>query len=189
MKKTLLVLLTIAGTTLLTAQEQKPLSKEQALSSALEHNRNLKISEQEFLQARADYRQTNAVFLPNITASHTGMTTTNPLMAFGSKLNQKILIQNDFNPTLLNNPQRTDNFATRIEIQQPLINVDGIFQRQAAKSKMQVTQLQGQRTQDYILLEVEKCLYATATGTQSRNRFEKSPRSRFGKQKTSRQQF
>src|SRR5690606_32962892 len=96
------------------------------------------------------------VFLPNITASHTGMTTTNPLMAFGSKLNQEILTQNDFNPALLNNPERTDNFATRIEIQQPLINVDGIFQRQASKNKMQAMQLQRQRTQDYILLEVEK---------------------------------
>ncbi|MEX0996940.1 MAG: TolC family protein [Flavobacteriaceae bacterium] len=156
MKKTLLVLLSIASSTLLFAQEQKPLSKEQALTGVLENNRNIKISEQEFLQARADYRQTNAVFLPNITASHTGITTTNPLMAFGSKLNQEILTQNDFNPALLNNPERTDNFATRFEIQQPLINIDGIFQRQAAKSNMQATQLQGQRTQDYILLEVEK---------------------------------
>lgn len=156
MKKTILVLLTLASTTLLFAQEQKPLSKEQAVNSVLENNRHIKITEQEFLQARADYRQTNAVFLPNISASHTGMTTTNPLMAFGSKLNQEILTQNDFNLALLNNPERTDNFATRFEIQQPLINIDGIFQRQAAKSKMQATQLQGQRTQDYILLEVEK---------------------------------
>jgi outer membrane protein TolC len=156
MKKTILVLLTLASTTLLFAQEQKPLSKEQAVNSVLENNRHIKITEQEFLQARADFRQTNAVFLPNISASHTGMTTTNPLMAFGSKLNQEILTQNDFNPALLNNPERTDNFATRFEIQQPLINIDGIFQRQAAKSKMQATQLQGQRTQDYILLEVEK---------------------------------
>lgn len=156
MKKTLVVLLSIVSTGLLFAQEQKPLSKKQAINNVLENNRHLKITEQEFLQARADYRQTNAVFLPNITASHTGMTTTNPLMAFGSKLNQEILTQSDFNPELLNNPERTDNFATRFEIQQPLINIDGIFQRQAAKSKMQATQLQGQRTQDYILLEVEK---------------------------------
>jgi len=156
MKKTLVVLLSIVSSGILFAQEQKPLSKEQAVTGVLENNRHLKISEQQFLQARADYRQTHAIFLPNITASHTGFTTTNPLMAFGSKLNQEILTQNDFNPTLLNNPERTDNFATRIEVQQPLINIDGIFQRQAAKSKMQATQLQGQRTQDYILLEVEK---------------------------------
>lgn len=156
MKKTLLVLLSIASSTLLFAQEQKPLSKEQALTGVLENNRNIKISEQEFLQARADYRQTNAVFLPNITASHTGFTTNNPLMSFGSKLNQEVLSENDFSPALLNNPERTNNFATKIEVQQPLINIDGIFQRQAAKSNMQATQLQGQRTQDYILLEVEK---------------------------------
>lgn len=141
---------------MLLAQEQKPLSMEEAARSVLENNRNLKISEQEFLQSRADYRKSNAVFLPNITASHTGVTTTNPLMAFGSKLNQEILTQNDFNPNLLNNPDRTDNFATRFEIQQPLINIDGIFQRKAAKSKMEATQLQGKRTQDYTLLEVEK---------------------------------
>jgi outer membrane protein TolC len=156
MKKILVVLLSIVSTGLLFAQEQKPLSKEQAVNSVLENNRHIKITEQEFLQARADFRQTNAVFLPNISASHTGFTTTNPLMAFGSKLNQEILTQNDFNPALLNNPERTDNFATRFEIQLPLINIDGIFQRQAAKSKMQATQLQGQRTLDYILLEVEK---------------------------------
>src|SRR5690606_8399667 len=147
MKKTLVVLLSIASSTLFFAQEQNPLTKEQALSKAFENNHNIKISEQVVLQARADYRQTNTVFLPNITASHTGMTTTNPLMAFGSKLNQEILTQNDLNPALLNNPERTDNFATRIEIQQPLINVDDIFQRQASKNKMQAMQLQRQRTQ------------------------------------------
>lgn len=156
MKKILLTLFAITSTALLFAQEQRPLSKEQAVNGVLENNRQLKINQQEFLQARADYRQTNAVFLPNITASHTGFTTTNPLMAFGSKLNQEALTQNDFSPALLNNPERTDNFATIIEFQQPLINIDGIFQRQAAKSKMQATQLQGQRTQDYLLLEVEK---------------------------------
>src|SRR5690554_904253 len=138
------------------AQDLVPITKEEVLAKVSEKNTSIKISQEEFNQAKADYNQTNAVFLPNITASHTGMTTTNPLMAFGSKLNQEILTQNDFNPALLNSPERTDNFATRIEIQQPLINVDGIFQRQAAKSKMQATQLQAQRTQDYILLEVEK---------------------------------
>lgn len=37
-------------------------------------------------------------FLPNITASHTGMATTNLLMALGSKLNQEIITTNEFNP-------------------------------------------------------------------------------------------
>lgn len=138
------------------AQEVKPISKSEVLTQVSENNTSIKISEEEFNQAKADYRQTNAIFLPNITASHIGISTTNPLMAFGSKLNQEILTMNDFNPALLNNPKTTQNFATKLEVQQPLINVDGIFQRKAAKSKMEAMLLKTQRTEDYIAFEVDK---------------------------------
>ncbi len=138
------------------AQEITPITKADVLLKVIESNTSIKISEQEFIEARADYRQTNAVFLPNITASHTGITTTNPLMAFGSKLNQEVLTQNDFNPALLNDPTHTENFATKFEIQQPLINLDGVFQRKAAKSKMEAMSLKQVRTSDYLALEVDK---------------------------------
>ena len=138
------------------AQELVPITKGDVLSKVSDNNTSIKISEQEFKKARADYRQTNAVFLPNITASHTGIATTNPLMAFGSKLNQEILTQNDFNPALLNNPSQIENYATKIEIQQPLINLDGFYQRKAAKSKMEAMSLKTQRTTDYLTFEVDK---------------------------------
>ena len=138
------------------AQEVKPISKSEVLTQVSEKNTSIKISEEEFNQAKADYRQTNAIFLPNITASHTGISTTNPLMTFGSKLNQEILTSNDFNPALLNDPETTQNFATKLEVQQPLINVDGIFQRKAAKSKMEAMSLKTKRTEDYIAFEVDK---------------------------------
>ncbi|MFI1770732.1 TolC family protein [Thalassobellus citreus] len=138
------------------AQELVPITKANVLSKVSDNNASIKISEQEFKKARADYRQTNAIFLPNITASHTGIATTNPLMAFGSKLNQEILTQNDFNPALLNNPSQIENYATKIEIQQPLINLDGFYQRKAAKSKMEAMSLKTQRTTDYLTFEVDK---------------------------------
>ncbi len=137
------------------SQELTPISKMEVLSKVTAQNQSLKISEEEYIQARADYRQTNAVFLPNITASHTGIATTNPLMAFGSKLNQQILTQADFNPDLLNDPSQIENFATKLEIQQPLINLDGMFQRKAARSKMEAMSLKTERTQDYLEFEVE----------------------------------
>ena len=140
----------------LQAQQLVPISKSEVLNKVSENNQSLKISNEDFKSARADYRQTNAIFLPNITASHTGISTTNPLMAFGSKLNQEILTQNDFNPALLNNPDQTQNFATKLEIQQPLINIDGIYQRKAAKAKMEAMSLQSQRTKEYLSIEVEK---------------------------------
>ncbi|MFD2519213.1 TolC family protein [Salinimicrobium flavum] len=140
----------------LQAQETRTVAKDDVLEEVVKNNRSLKISQQEFLAARAQYRQTNAIFLPKITASHTGMTTNNPLMVFGSKLNQEVVAQSDFDPARLNDPDRFDNFATKLEVQQPLINVDGIYQRGAARSKMQATELQGERTTDHMMLEVEK---------------------------------
>lgn len=141
---------------LLQAQETVSIGKEEVLERVQENNSQLKISRQEFLAARAQYRQTNSVFLPNISVSHTGMTTNNPLMAFGSKLNQESVTQNDFNPARLNDPDRIDNFATKVEVQQPLVNLDGFWQRGAAKNKMQATELQSLRTGDAMKLETEK---------------------------------
>jgi len=143
-------------TAMLRAQQVVQITKAEVLTKVSEENRSIKISEQEYNEARADYRQTNAVFLPNIKASHTGIATTNPLMAFGSKLNQGILTESDFNPALLNDPNQIENYATKFEIQQPLINVDGIYQRQAAKTKMNAMSLQTERTSDYLIFEVDK---------------------------------
>ena len=157
MKKHIYIPLLLLGLTLsVHAQQVVPIAKSDVLSKVSENNTSIKISEQDFNAAKADYRQTNAVFLPNITASHTAMATTNPLMAFGSKLNQEILSSNDFNPALLNDPSQIENYATKFEIQQPLINLDGIYQRKAAKSKMEAMSLKTERTQDYLAFEVDK---------------------------------
>lgn len=137
------------------AQEIISIEKSEVITRIKNRNLSLKISAEEFNKAKADFRQTNAIFLPNITASHTGISTTNPLMAFGSKLNQGILTQADFNPALLNNPTQTQNFATIIKVEQPLVNLDGVYQRKAAKSKMEAMSLQTQRTEDYLAFEVE----------------------------------
>lgn len=156
MKKQIYLLNFILISVVAQAQQLVPVTKTEVLTRVSEENRSIKISEQEYLEAKADFKQTNAIFLPNITASHTGMATTNPLMAFGSKLNQEILTPSDFNPDLLNNPGQVENFATRFEIQQPLINMDGFYQRKAAKSKMEAQALQIERTSDYYAFEVEK---------------------------------
>ena len=138
------------------AQDTISLSKAYLIQKGIDRNLQIKIAEKNFLSAKADYQQSSAFFLPNITASHTGITTTNPLMAFGSKLNQGILTPADFDPNLLNNPARTQNFATLIEVQQPLINIDGLYGRQAAKAKMEAFQFQTERTKEYLQLELYK---------------------------------
>lgn len=138
------------------SQDTLRISKKELTEQIMAQNLQIKIANQEFKAAQADYRQSNALFLPSITASHTAISTTNPLMAFGSKLNQAILTAADFNPDLLNNPATTQNFATKIEILQPIINLDGLYGRQAAKAKMNAYQLQTERTKEYLALEVKK---------------------------------
>jgi outer membrane protein TolC len=138
------------------AQDTIPISKKDILEKVNENNLQIKIAEKNAASAKADYNQSNSLFLPNISASHTAISTTNPLMAFGSKLNQEILTAADFNPALLNDPSQTQNYATKIEILQPIINVDGFYGRQAAKSKFEAFQLQTERTKEYLQLEVNK---------------------------------
>ncbi len=138
------------------SQDTLSISKKELQEKVSEKNLQIKIAEKTYLSAKADYQQSNALFLPNINATHTGIVTTNPLMAFGSKLNQEVLTAADFNPALLNDPVKTQNFATKFEILQPLINIDGIYGRQAAKSKMEAYQLQTDRTKEYLELEVSK---------------------------------
>ena len=138
------------------AQDTIAISKKDILEKVNDNNLQIKIAEKNAASAKADYNQSNSLFLPSITASHTAISTTNPLMAFGSKLNQEILTASDFNPALLNDPKQTQNYATKIEILQPIINVDGFYGRQAAKSKYEAYQLQTERTKEYLQLEVNK---------------------------------
>lgn len=138
------------------AQKIRPVSKERVLQSVMENNESLKITEQEFLQARADYRQTNAFFLPDISISHTGITTNSPFIAFGSKLNQERVTHSDLEPELLNDPGRFSSFNTFIEVEQPLINLDGIFKHKAANSRMKARLLQNKRIAEYLEFEVNK---------------------------------
>lgn len=152
----LFISLLLFNITISNAQQEISISLNEMLEKVESNNHTVKISEQDFNAAKADYNQTNSIFLPNISISHSGISTNNPLMAFGSKLNQEILTQADFNPALLNDPDAIQNFTTKIEIQQPIFNADGIFMRKAAKAKMNAFELQTTRTVDAIKLEVTK---------------------------------
>lgn len=136
--------------------ERIPITKIAVKAKVDAQNSAIKIAEQNYNSAKEGFSQANAVILPTISVSHTAMVTTNPLMAFGSKLNQEVLTAADFNPALLNDPDQIKNYATNIAFEQPIINVDGFYQRQAAKMQMQATKLQWDRSIDHIYLEVDK---------------------------------
>ncbi|HNA18031.1 MAG TPA: TolC family protein, partial [Ferruginibacter sp.] len=110
----------------------------------------------ELESAKADILQTRAMHLPNVTASYTALATNNPLMAFGSKLNQSRVTMEDFNPANLNHPDAIGNFATKLEVQQPLVNIDLGYQKKAALEKVKALSLKSGRTVEYLQMEMNR---------------------------------
>lgn len=138
------------------AQTSSVISLDEVKSKAKEKNTNLKISEQEYAFAKAQYESSSAVLLPQISLSNTSTLTNNPLYAFGFKLLQRDVTTSDFDPELLNDPGNVENFNTRIELIQPLINLDGWKERKMANINAEASNLQMQRTEEYIELEATK---------------------------------
>ncbi len=108
------------------------LSLSGALELAEQGNFDLRLAEHETEQAEADFRKSSSVFLPQVQFSESFLSTDDPLMAFGLRLKQERVTQADFDPALLNNPSTLRNFSTKIEVRQPLFNLDGFFGRHAA---------------------------------------------------------
>lgn len=135
------------------------LSLPEAIAAAASNNDAIKLSVLDVQVARAKFRQTDAIHLPVADFSYTAASTNNPLNAFGFKLQQKSITGADFNPHLLNNPSATTDFSARVELQQPLLNVDMLYQRKGAARQVEMYQFLSDRTKEYLCFETEKaCL-------------------------------
>lgn len=127
-----------------------------AIAAALSNNKDIQLADLDEKIAASIYKQTDAIYLPQVDLSYTAMNTNNPLNAFGFKLQQKNITQNDFNPILLNNPGGTTDFMTRLEVKQPLVNMDLLYMRKAALQQINIYQFKKQRTNEYIILQVQQ---------------------------------
>lgn len=132
------------------------LTADNAVAAAMANNRELLLAASDEKIAAARYKETQAIFLPQAGLSYTAMTTSNPLNAFGFKLQQRSIAQADFNPDLLNHPNGTPDFAARIDVQQPLINMDQYYMRKGAFVQQEIYQLKSRRTKEWLVFEVKK---------------------------------
>jgi outer membrane protein TolC len=141
---------------ILAQDSTKSLSLGEAVTAALNNNKTIQLAKLDENIAAANYKTTEAVFLPQVDFSYTAMGSNNPLNAFGFKLQQRTITQNDFNPALLNNPAATGDFSTKLEVQQPLVNIDMLYMRKGAAKQTEVFQYKTQRTKEYLTFEVQK---------------------------------
>lgn len=134
----------------------KHISLSEAITATLNNNKTLQLAKLDESIAASNYKQTEAIFLPQVGFSYTAFTTDNPLNAFGFKLQQKSITQSDFNPALLNKPGQTSDFSTKLDVQQPLLNMEMLYKRKAASKQTELYLQKTQRTKEYLTFEVEK---------------------------------
>lgn len=132
----------------------KPLSLGEAIKEAIDHNRDVAISQLDEMASNMAYRSTTSAFLPQINLSYSVFHSSNPLNVFGFKLQQQVVTPSDFDPAILNNPSPLTDFATQISIQQPILNVDALYMRRAVLQQSQSAVFKTERLKDYLALQV-----------------------------------
>ena len=130
--RSIMLILMMAVVHSASAQVKKPMRLDEVLSLVQKQNWELKKMDQQIGIAASNSKSANAAFLPSVNFTETFTNTTDPMMAFGTKLGQSAIEQADFNPTLLNDPDHISNFNTSLNIEQPLFNLDGLYGKKAA---------------------------------------------------------
>ena len=156
------------------AQNSPYITVDKAVEIAVKNNSNVKMSDLDGKVANANYHQTDAVFLPQITVGYTALSTNNPLNAFGFLLQQESVTAMDFDPAKLNNPGASQNYSTQVEAKLPLLNMDMIYARKGAKANEEVYRHKVERTKEYIEFEVRKAYTQLQMSYQARNILQKS---------------
>ena len=148
--------LTLVATKLFAQDCSQNLALNDAVEAALKNNKNIELAKLDQALATVNYQQTTAFFLPQADLSYTAMTTNNPLDAFGFKLQQRTVAQNDFHPNLLDHPSTTSDFMARLDIQKPLLNIDMLYMRKGAEKQTEAYEYKTMRTREYTTFEVKK---------------------------------
>ncbi len=150
-----LSLATVFSAVAATAQgNPKPLLLSDAIKLAQEQNSQVTIAKTAEKISLSQFKQTEAIWLPQVNLSYTGFTTNQPLNAFGFKLQQAQVQASDFNPAVLNSPGATSNVMTQLSVQQPLFNPDMTLLRKAALKESEVYAFKTQRTKEAITMQV-----------------------------------
>lgn len=97
-----------------------PLTLEDAVRTAWAKNLGLAAGAAQVEAARADASAATASLLPALQLTARGVRTDEPLMAFGIKLDQGQITQQDFDPARLNDPAAITGWGAGVSLTQPI---------------------------------------------------------------------
>jgi outer membrane protein len=103
-----------------TAGPDTPLALQEAIKIGVAKNPKITAVQSLVDASGARVSQARSGFFPRVDISESFNRTTNPMWAFGTKLNQEIITLEDFDPAKLNDPEAIDNFATTVSVTLPL---------------------------------------------------------------------
>jgi len=135
------------------------LSLENAVRAATSDNNAVRSSRIDEAIALEKYKQTNSGYLPQVNMSYSGLFSNNPLNVFGFKLQQRMVTASDFDPHLLNHPSGISDFSAKLEVQQPLMNMDVGYMKKSALAQTESRQFQTARTKENMDYETRKAYY------------------------------
>jgi len=104
----------------LVLQAQAPLSIQEAIQTAWTKQSGLQAGEAMVAKARAEAEAMRSLRLPSATLGVGFMRTDEPMMAFGTKLDQARIAQMDFMPSKLNHPDAVQGTGATLTLSQPL---------------------------------------------------------------------
>jgi outer membrane protein len=126
----------------------------EAIAVALQHNPQVLAARHQVDAAMAQVTQARSGLLPQLDASETFNRTTSPLWAFGTKLNQGAITQQDFIPDRLNNPDPINNFSTALTLTWSLFDGGQTWIGwQQARQNEQAGRLALQRSQQMVIAQ------------------------------------
>lgn len=156
MNRIILIPFFLAYAVFLWGQEPVMVSLEDLKQKMLANNIDLRISAQEIEKSMTDKEMTTKYLLPSVQLSTAFTSTNTPLNAFGTKLQQSIISQEDFNPALLNDPAHVENLNAGIQVMQPLINLDAPKYKKATTLAVDAAKSGHKRMEEYMAYNLEE---------------------------------
>lgn len=134
----------------------EPWTLEHAIAHALTNSPEARIAQQRIAAARAGIEQANSALWPHLQLQSSYLRTDNPMMVFGSILNQRA-----FSPSLnFNDVPDVDNLNVRGQLTQPLYAGGRITAgRNAARANSAAAQANAEAVRDTLAFEVARTFY------------------------------
>ena len=136
---------------------QMMISLEDAVRTAYKNNINLQAARAQEKSVFDQIGVHRSNFFPRLDLEQTIVKTNQQVAAFGTKLNQGIIAQPDFNPDVLNDPNNMTDFGTSIVVSQPVFNGGKeLLGYKIAKLRHERAQWETRSAEELILFETVK---------------------------------